>query len=195
MMEASPEANPNQYSSAEPPKGDSASSYFSKLVVVLGSIGTVWIFALMVLINTDIFGRALFNSPVPGVPEMVQMSIVAIVFLQIAHALAAGRFTRSEAIYSRLMERAPRVGHVLGVLFNLTGAALMSLILYGTIPRFVDAVAQGYYFGHRGVFTAPRWPIELIIIIGCAVTAVQFLVLTWRDLRDLRGNASLPSPN
>ena len=60
------------------------------------SLSTVWIFALIFLINADIVGRALFNSPVKGVPELVALSIVGIVYLELATTLRANRFVRSE---------------------------------------------------------------------------------------------------
>src|SRR5690606_9515711 len=50
----------------------------------LNVIGTLLIVAIMVLVNVDVIGRGAFDAPVAGVPELVSMSIVAIVFLQIA---------------------------------------------------------------------------------------------------------------
>ena len=49
----------------------------------------------MVLINIDVFSRYLFNAPVTGVPLVITLSIIAIVFLQLAAALRGGRVTRS----------------------------------------------------------------------------------------------------
>ncbi len=49
----------------------------------LNSIGSVWIFVLTLLINADAFGRKLFHSPIDGVNEIVELSIVGIVFLQL----------------------------------------------------------------------------------------------------------------
>lgn len=175
--------------SGESPQGRSLGAYFSMLVMGLGALGTLGIFALMLLINGDVIGRVLFNSPVPGVPEMVQMGVVAIVYLQLGQALASGRFTRSDPFYARIARRYPRVGCALSSVFHLTGAALMSLILAGEVPRLIEAVTQGEYFGHRGVFVAPRWPVELAIVLGCAVTAAQFLLMAWRDLRGIPGSA------
>jgi len=175
--------------SGESPQGRSPGAYFSKLVMGLGALGTLGIFALMLLINSDVIGRALFNSPVPGVPEMVQMGVVAIVYLQLGQALAGGRFTRSDPFYARIVRRYPRFGCALSAAFHLTGAVLMGLILAGEVPRLIEAVSQGEYFGHRGVFVAPRWPVELAIVLGCAVTAAQFLVMAWRDLRGMPGSA------
>ena len=64
---------------------------------VLNIAGTLLIVGVMILVNSDVIGRGMFNAPISGVPEIVSMSIVAIVFLQVAQAFRKGRLTRSEA--------------------------------------------------------------------------------------------------
>ena len=39
---------------------------FPRLLGAMNALGTVWIFLLMVLINSDILGRELFHAPVRG---------------------------------------------------------------------------------------------------------------------------------
>ena len=73
-------------------------SLFVSLITFMNAIGTLWIFGLMVLIGADVLGRELFNSPIRGVTEIVSLSIVAIVFLQLAHTLWVKRITRNEAL-------------------------------------------------------------------------------------------------
>ena len=55
----------------------------------------------MLLINSDVLGRNLFNAPVRGVTELVSLSIVGIVFLQLADTLHSGRFTRADVLLER----------------------------------------------------------------------------------------------
>ena len=64
--------------------GNLLSRSFFALVAGLNSVGTMWIFALMVLINVDVLSRYLLNAPIQGVSEVVALSIVGIVFLQIS---------------------------------------------------------------------------------------------------------------
>ena len=71
-------------------------------------------------------------------------------------------------------------------LYNLTGALLAVLIVYGSVPRFVQAWSENHYIGNQGIFVAPVWPIRLIIVIGCICLAIQFALLMWRDLRRVR---------
>jgi TRAP-type mannitol/chloroaromatic compound transport system permease small subunit len=148
----------------------------------LNAIGTVWIFFLMVLINSDVVGRAAFNAPVLGVPEMVQFSIVGIVFLQLAHTLRIGALTRSDVLIGALLRRRPRVGHALQVVYHLTGAVLFALIFKTTWPLMIRAFQDGDFFGATGVFQLVIWPLKVIMLIGAAATGLQFLTLAWHDL-------------
>ena len=60
--------------------------------------GTFLIIFVMVIVNIDVIGRELFLVPVAGVPMMVSMSIVAIVFLQTPQTFKEGRLTQNSAI-------------------------------------------------------------------------------------------------
>jgi len=98
---------------------------FQRVGRVLNALGTLWIIALMLLINTDVLGRNLFNAPVRGVTELVALSIVGIVFLQLADTLHSGRFTRADVLLDRLKRRRPALAARLQALYHLVGAALM----------------------------------------------------------------------
>lgn len=156
---------------------------FDNILAGLNGIGTVVIFALMVLINIDVISRTAFNNPVNGVPELVELSIVGIVFLQLAHCLKSGRITRSDGFYNRLLERRPRFALWMNVVFNVTGAFLFAFILYGSVPRFLDSWNDDWYVGNVGLFTAPVWPVNLIIVIGCLAMILQFLRMAVTDAR------------
>ena len=156
---------------------------FTTITSVMDSVGTVWVFVLLIIINMDIAGRAIFNHPIRGVPEIVALSIVALVFLQIAHTLGVGRLTRSEVLLGWLLRVRPRAGHVVQGIYHLIGAALFVILFNSSVPLFVKAWRIDEYVGAEGDFMAPVWPVKLIILIGCAAGCIQFLILTWRDLR------------
>ena len=107
---------------------------YDSIISIMNSIGTIWVFVLLVIINLDIGGRALFNHPVRGVPEIVALSIVACVFLQIAHTLKVGRLTRSDIVLNWLHTHYPKVKHFLEGLYFLIGACLMSILLRSSLP-------------------------------------------------------------
>lgn len=170
--------------------GNLFSRSFFALVAGLNSVGTMWIFALMVLINVDVLSRYLLNAPIQGVSEVVALSIVGIVFLQISDTVRAGRLTRSDGLYLQILKRQPMLGHILGVLFDTVGAVFFGFILLGAIPRLVEAYERDYFAGNEGLFVVPVWPIRLILVIGCVVVALQFLVLAWRNLKAVQSLAT-----
>ncbi|SLN76319.1 TRAP transporter small permease subunit [Oceanibacterium hippocampi] len=161
---------------------------FERLMGVMNAVGTAWIFVLMVLINADVIGREAFAAPVRGVSEIVSLSIVGIVFMQLAHTLWVGRFTRSDAFLTRIQARWPRFAGGLETVYCLTGAILFAILFWASLPFFTRAVDIGEYVGALGDFTAPTWPVRLIILLGAAVTSVAFLILAAGHLKiALRG--------
>ncbi|MCB1341947.1 MAG: TRAP transporter small permease subunit [Pseudooceanicola sp.] len=146
----------------------------------LNVLGSALILVLMVLFGIDVGGRVLFNAPVSGVPEMVTLSIVAIVFLQIPAALRQGRMTRSEGFLNMLHARAPGAARWLETLFDLIGVAVLWVIVSTTWPIFAKAWDTEEFIGALGDFTAPVWPVKLTLIVGGTVLILQFLARIWR---------------
>lgn len=160
-------------------------SALSALTGIVSGAASVWIFCLMILICADIIGRSIFNSPVQGVAEIVANSIVAIVFLQAAHALMCGRMTRTDILAGWLEVERPFAGGVMRILFHLAGVAVFALIAQGTWPKLVDAWVEGEFFGAQGVFTAPVWPIKACLFFGASLTALAFAVQAINDVKNV----------
>jgi TRAP-type C4-dicarboxylate transport system permease small subunit len=154
----------------------------------LNVAGTALVLVLVVLITCDSLARTFFARPILGVPEFVELSLVAIVFLQLAEAVRAGRITRSEGMLNLLADRLPRVKEGLSAVFDLLGAAFMALIVAGGIPRFVQAWQGSEFKGTAHLFTIPTWPVRLIIVIGATAAAITFLVLAWQHLQRVLGD-------
>jgi TRAP-type mannitol/chloroaromatic compound transport system permease small subunit len=157
-----------------------------RLTRAMNALGTIWILGLMVLINADVIGRNLFGAPVSGVPEMISLSIVGIVFLQLADTLHAGRFTRADLLLERLRRQRPALADAFQAFFHGVGAALMLVILWASWEPLVYSVRILEYVGAIGNFQAPVWPIKLITLIGLGVTAVCYALLAASDLKRLR---------
>ncbi len=130
----------------------------------------------MLLINAEAIGRSAFNQPIIGVIEMIEISIVGIVFMQLADSLRRGVLTRSDGLFNQVMAKSPKSGHAMGFLTSVSGVVFMGLVLWGSVPFFVDAWVGDYYIGVEGMFTAPVWPVALVIVIAITVTMIQFLI-------------------
>jgi TRAP-type mannitol/chloroaromatic compound transport system permease small subunit len=151
-------------------------SPFGWLVDGMNGVGSLLIFAVMLLICADVLARDLFNSPIHGVSELVALSIIAIVFLQLASTLRHGRMSRAELFIDEFKVRRPFAGHLLQAIFDLCGVAACGIIVYATWPILQRAWTGAEFIGVQGVFTAPTWPVKAIVLVGAAITVLQYLV-------------------
>lgn len=145
------------------------------ITMSLNVVGTLLILAIMILVNADVLGRGVFGLPISGVPEIVSMSIVAIVFLQVAQTFKMGRLTRSDAILGALKRRAPRFRALVELVFCGGAIGIMVQLLEASWPLFTKSWTRNTFEGTIGNFTAPIWPVKLIIIIGCVALLVQLV--------------------
>jgi len=170
------------------PSDDPKTPVLTPLVVGMDAVGAMIVLGMMVIVNIDVFGRWLLNSPLPGTFELTEMGIVAVVYLQLAHTVRARRLTRSDTLLNYLSSKGARgVDQFLRMAFNIVGAGMLTVIAYGQWPRVADAWSRGYYKGNVGIFTAPTWPLETIMLLGATAAAIQFLILAWRNFAALRG--------
>ncbi len=153
----------------------------------LNVIGTLLIIGIMVLVNADVIGRGVFNLPISGVPEMVSMSIVAIVFLQVAQAFRMGRLTRTEALLGMLQKHYPKVRALAELIFCAGAIAIMVQLLTASWPLFVKSWVRNTFEGTIGDFTAPIWPVKLVILIGCVALIVQIVAAGFSAAGQLLG--------
>lgn len=156
---------------------------FQRVVQALNALGTLWIVALMVLINTDVLGRNLVNAPVRGVTELVSLSIVGIVFLQLADTLHSGRITRADVLLQSLQQKRPFLAALLHAFFHVVGALLMATILWAAWPSLWESIQMREYVGAIGDFTAPVWPVRMVMLVGLVATLITFGLLALADLR------------
>uniref|UniRef100_UPI00404870DD TRAP transporter small permease subunit n=1 Tax=Limnohabitans sp. TaxID=1907725 RepID=UPI00404870DD len=163
-------------------------SLFDRLVVGMNALGSVWILLMVLMVTTDAMSRSFFAKPIAGVTELIQISIIGIVFLQIADAIRTKRMTRADSFLTLLQTWHPRLASSLEAVFFLLGAAYMALGLWGSIPLLTEAYERGEVIGNTGVFTLIIWPIKTVIVLGLAVSFIEFMRQSYAALdRAIRG--------
>ena len=155
----------------------------------LNVVGTVLIIVMAAAVNMDVIGRDVFNSPVPGVTEFIGLSIVSVVFLQLANTLREDRHVSNDLIMATIGLYRPRVAQVFYGLFHVIGAALMALIAWYVVPILIENYDGGYYKGTAGVIEIPVWPFMATVILGAATTVVQYLLFAMREFARAFGRA------
>jgi len=149
-------------------------------------VATLWILLLMLLIVADILGRELFGSPIAGVPELVKLSIVGIVFLQISHTHHSGEMIRSDGILGMVRRRRPALATGIDVFAQLCGAIFAAVLAWTVWPKMIRAYDRAEMEGISGHFTVPVWPFLGLIVLGSALLAVSFTIAATNGMNTLR---------
>jgi TRAP-type C4-dicarboxylate transport system permease small subunit len=143
----------------------------NQLVRILLAIAAIIIFCLSFLVVADVLGRAMFNSPVKGTPEIVSMSIVIICFLLAAYAVQSGAMLRTDVIVGMFGSR----GHDFAdLLSGLLGVAFFALIVWGSFEPTIHAWTSGEFEG-EGALRVPVWPARVVVMAGAALVVAIYL--------------------
>lgn len=153
------------------------------LAIASNALGTLVVLALVVVLNVDVVARGVFSSPLKGTYELVQFSVVLIVFLQLADVVRVDRLTRSDGFLNLMQNRRPTLTANLRRTINALSAIFMGLIAYITFPEFLHMWKTQDFFGVPGLFTLPWWPVKLVITVGTALSCLIFVlkVITAQD--------------
>lgn len=147
---------------------------FDVVVSLFNGGGSIWIFCLMTILCADVISRAAFNAPINGVPLLVELSILVIMFMQLPAAIRSGRLTRSDILLARLIRERPSLGLSLRSLYDMLGIALMVVVFVYTLPTFNKVWRRDTFVGLEGDFALPGWPFKLLILVGAVMCAIQF---------------------
>jgi len=123
---------------------------------------------------TDAERRALF-----GVPEIVKISVVGLVWCMMPHTLKIGAHLRSTI----LMDMMPSSGkRAVEVLSCVLGIVMFALIVYSGWDKMIEAWQIGEFEGEEPM-RVPTAPIRTMVFVGAALTSLQFLVMLVEHLR------------
>ena len=151
---------------------------FHRLLAFLNMAGAAWVAALMFLIVVDVIGRA-FGSPLFGVPEIVKISVVGLVWCMMPHTLKIGAHLRSTI----LMDMMPSSGkRAVEVLSCVLGIVMFALIVYSGWDKMIEAWQIGEFEGEEPM-RVPTAPIRTMVFVGAALTSLQILVMLVEHLR------------
>ena len=159
---------------------NAVATIFRRLIQWMNGAGVVWVFALTFLICADITGRTLFDRPLQAVPEIVALSLIACVFLQLAFAVHGGRLTRADILLSQIRRRNAGMAAGLERFFAIAGALVLLAMTAGAWPDFLRAFRTSEFVGVEGIYTLPIMPIKFIVVLGAATAALSFLFFLGR---------------
>lgn len=134
-------------------------------------VSSVIIILLMFLVTSDVIGRYVFNSPIPGTYEVSESLMVFIVFLAYAYTEATGQHIRIQLIERRTT---PRQLHSLNVVACLIGIFVYGIICWQACGQAWVSVVVGERM--TGWLRLPLFPARFALVWGSFILVLQFLV-------------------
>lgn len=153
-----------------------AALWVGRIAIVSNALGTLVVLALVVVVNVDVVGRGVFHAPFLGAVEVVQFSLVMIVFLQLPDVVRVDRLTRSDGFLLITEKRFPLFSAFLRRSIDLVACLFMAAVVYAIYPEFTEMWETKDYFGVPGVFTAPWWPVKLVILVSAFLCTLLFFL-------------------
>lgn len=135
------------------------------------------IFAMMMLGVVQIFSRKLFNIPILGYIDLVEIMMTFLVFLGLAYTERLGNHIRMEILVSYLRGR-------LLWLFELTGVIVGLFVTAVLIKYSWDHAIRAYTSGDSTIdIQLLWWPSKMVVPASLALLFVRLLVSLWGYLR------------
>lgn len=153
---------------------DRAVHAIEKLTALASGFG---IFALMMLGVVHIVGRKLFNAPIFGYIDMVEIMMSFLVFLGLAYTERLGGHIRMEVLVGFLRGRPMWLFEIIGVLLGL--AIVGVLIVYSW-----EHAMRAYSSGDSTIDAQfLLWPSKMVVPLSLGLLFLRLLVSLWGYVR------------
>ena len=132
-------------------------------------IGMVMLILMMLVVAIDVTGRYLFNKPLPGSIDIVELLMVIVVFFALAYC-GEGHL-RVDIVYGHLPKR---VQLILDCITFAAGVFIVALISWQLFARawniFVDPPGP-----HTLNLNVPIWPFLCVAGVGSLIFCLELL--------------------
>ncbi len=146
----------------------------------LNYLAAIFLFSLMLLASSEVVARKLFNSPIYGQADLVEISIPTMGFFGLAYCQRMAGHVRMEIVVQALKGRAHWLFEFVS---NFATIIICALLIYGTYNHFLRA----YELGDSTMdVELPVWPPKLIIVLGFSVLFGRLIISFFGYLRMLR---------
>ena len=153
----------------------------ARVTRVLLAFAAVIIFLLGFIVCADVLGRALFNAPVKGTPEIVSMSIVIICFLLAGYSVQSGGMIYTDVVSGAFGVRGLAFAQLLSATL---GIVFFGLIIWGSYEPTLHAIASGEYEG-EGALRVPVWPARTVVVLGAILVVTSYALHGLRAINAL----------
>lgn len=147
----------------------SASGFDRRVLRPVEAIVAVLIFAIMALTVVDVVGRYLFNAPVKGSIEAIELMLGVLIYMAIPLASARAEHIRIDLLDYLLGPRARQAQRLIG---NAASAVVMAFLAWRLYERGKQFAQFRDTSSHLGV---PLAPVAWLMAFFAAITVLVVL--------------------
>jgi len=164
-----------------------ADSFMQPFENAANFVAAIAIFMLMVLGTTQIILRTVFNSPIAGYIDMVELSMAGMAFLGAAYCQRLGAHIRMEMLVAKLRGRSRWALEIVG---TLVAIFIVAVLVYYSWGHFLRA----YQLGDSTIDAEyPVWPSKLLVPIAFAFWLIRLLIQLAGSIRLFRDPSLTPA--
>lgn len=152
--------------------------WIDRLSVLLAVVGGIATIGLMLNVVLDVFGRVLYNRPLPGTLDLTQFAwMPSAVSLGLGYALLRGEHVRVNLLTAPTGPRTQRIIEIVAMIFTIGTLAL--IIGFG-----IEKARQAMEIIERAVGTRwlEIWPFRWVLIVGLSGMLLQALASLLRAI-------------
>ncbi len=146
----------------------------SKVRIVEDWLNLCSVFIIMFLMffaTAEIIGRYVFNFPIPGHVEIVELIMAGIVFLGIAYTQRVGGHIRMELFVTQVLKG--RGYHMAEIITSTLSLFVYIFIMYYSFRSTLYSMEVG---DTTAYLYWPTWPSKMLIPIGCLFLCIRFMI-------------------
>ncbi|NCF29857.1 MAG: TRAP transporter small permease subunit [Gammaproteobacteria bacterium] len=147
-----------------------ADRWLARIEDILDLVAAFFIVFLMMFAVAQVISRKLFNYPLWGYVDIVEIVMVTFAFLGISYCQRLGGHIRMELLVRQLRGRALWIFEILGIIVAL--GIILVLLWYG-FTHFLRAFQLGDSTIDREIIL---WPAKLVIPIAFSVLSARLLI-------------------
>ena len=147
-----------------------ADRWLSRIEDILDLVAAFFIVFLMMFAVTQVISRKLFNYPLWGYVDIVEIVMVTFAFLGVSYCQRLGGHIRMELLVRQLRGRALWIFEIVGIIVAL--GIILVLLWYG-FTHFLRAFQLGDSTIDREIIL---WPAKLVIPIAFSVLSARLLI-------------------
>ncbi len=140
-------------------------------------VAAVFIFIMMFFLSAEVLGRKLFNSPIPGAIDWVEVWMGTFAFLGAAYCQRLGGHVRMEMLIGRLSGLKLWWSEFFAVTVAFIYVVIIAIQSYAHFARAIE-------FGDSTIdIQLLTWPSKLMVPVAMSLLAVRLLLNMWGYVR------------